>query len=223
MNLYNTYLKGFFKKNLKKKTQKKKLHICKKLKKKRLHICKNFIWNCPNYNTLHALSIHNLYHAKLLVAFHGSMNYGKIQKHEEMLMLRSCLLYTEVALTVNMRTTFFKSASIRGLPLLQITEVPMKLNSSFAISISISSLSLSASTTTTPPPMLLFAIAKSTFSEIASETSPNIMANINIPPELIDTETILDPVPTLSAWFPESATNVHESQRASARLPSLTA
>ncbi|KAL4563485.1 hypothetical protein LXL04_027528 [Taraxacum kok-saghyz] len=37
---YNTYLKGFVKKNLKKNATKKKLHICKKIKKK-LHICKN--------------------------------------------------------------------------------------------------------------------------------------------------------------------------------------
>ncbi|KAL4586101.1 hypothetical protein LXL04_010732 [Taraxacum kok-saghyz] len=40
-SLYNTYLKRFVKKNLKKKTQKKKLHICTKNKKK-LHICKRF-------------------------------------------------------------------------------------------------------------------------------------------------------------------------------------
>lgn len=40
---------------------------------------------------------------------------------------------------------------------------------------------------------------ESTFSEIASETSPSIIENINIPPELMETETILDPVPTLYA------------------------
>ncbi|KAL4568373.1 hypothetical protein LXL04_023984 [Taraxacum kok-saghyz] len=40
-SLYNTYLKRFVKKNLKKKTEKKKLHICTKNKKK-LHICKRF-------------------------------------------------------------------------------------------------------------------------------------------------------------------------------------
>lgn len=61
--------------------------------------------------------------------------------------------------------TFFRSASIRGLPLLHITDVPIKSNSSFAISISISSLSLSERTTITPPPMLLFAIVSCFNSE----------------------------------------------------------
>uniref|UniRef100_A0A0A9DDV2 Uncharacterized protein n=1 Tax=Arundo donax TaxID=35708 RepID=A0A0A9DDV2_ARUDO len=105
----------------------------------------------------------------------------------------------------------------------------MKSNSSFAMSISISSLSLSARTTTTPPPILLFAIAscfrrepslslhprtsiwlisitslfplrqESTFSDIASDTSPSIVANTSMPPELIDMETILGPRPTWSA------------------------
>ncbi|KAL4562450.1 hypothetical protein LXL04_034655 [Taraxacum kok-saghyz] len=45
MILYNTHLKGFVKKNLKK-NAKKKLHICTKIKKKKLHICKT---NCNHY------------------------------------------------------------------------------------------------------------------------------------------------------------------------------
>lgn len=55
--------------------------------------------------------------------------------------------------------TFFRSAKIRGLPLLHITDVPLKLNSILAMSSSISSLSRSAMTTTIPPPKLSLAIA----------------------------------------------------------------
>lgn len=160
--------------------------------------------------------------------------------------------------------TFFRSASIRGLPLLHMTDVPLKSNSIFAISSSISSLSRSAITTTIPPPKLSLAMAswfsnepwangskdqnmrtlkrqsilqeykhkkftnlslhprikvwfcsttslfpflsESNFSEMASETSPSIIANTSIPPKLMESATSLGPIPSEFAWLPESAT-----------------
>lgn len=58
-----------------------------------------------------------------------------------------------------MSVTFFRSAKIRGLPLLHITDVPRKSNSILAMSSSISSLSRSAITTTIPPHKLSLAMA----------------------------------------------------------------
>lgn len=55
--------------------------------------------------------------------------------------------------------TFLRSANIRGLPLLHMTDVPLKSNSILAMSTSISSFSFSAITTTIPPPKLLLAMA----------------------------------------------------------------
>lgn len=63
---------------------------------------------------------------------------------------------------------------------------------------------------------------ESNFSEIASETSPSIIANMSMPPKLMDTETNLGPMPSEFAWFPESATYVQDNQRQSAKLSSVT-
>ena len=69
---------------------------------------------------------------------------------------------------------------------------------------------------------LLPFLSESSFSEIASETSPSIIANISIPPKLMETETNLQPTPSESEWLPESAIYVQDNQRHSIKLPSVT-